>query len=145
MVRGRRVAGVGGVVWGGADRDSARAVIAKATVAIPSQHYAAYAEAFGCRTALIWLVARGGYARAARVAGDNLAVVRYCAQVGRLRRLAIQRLLEASLANVYARGWCLDWVAVRRILNKEADALATAGIMRAARMAETGNMDTEVC
>ena len=98
MVAGRRVAGAGVAVWGLLDQAGERSVIARATIAIPGQHHAAYAEAFACRIALMWIAERGGQDRAVRVAGDNLDVLRFCAQAGRLRRPSLQALLEGPSA-----------------------------------------------
>ena len=145
MVRGRRVAGAGVVVWGHMNRTGQRRVIARAVIAMPGQGHAWYAEAYGCRVALQWVADRGGFSRAVRIAGDNLAVVRYCAHaVFFLRRPLVHSLLERPLGDVYARGWCVDWVVVRKNLNREADAMATAGVFRAARLADHGVVDTEV-
>ncbi|MFM7988482.1 MAG: hypothetical protein ACKPKO_55135 [Candidatus Fonsibacter sp.] len=78
-----------------------------------------------------------------RIAGDNIAVLRFCAQEGRLRRPDVQAMLEVKLGALYASGWCIEWLPIRRRVNNEADALATAGVMRAAWLAEHGNMDAE--
>jgi len=144
LVNGRRVAGAGVVVWGPLDLEGTRSVMARAVVAIPSHQHAAYAEAYGCYTALRWVVERGGDARTVRIAGDNLAVLRFCANVGRLRRPVLQGLLEGPLADAYARGWHIDWVAVRRRFNQEADGLATAGVHWARRLAADCRFDTVV-
>ncbi len=104
LVHGRRVAGVGVVVWGLANYDGLRAIIARATIAIPSQHHVAYAEAFGCRTALLWVADRGGHDCVVRIARDNLVVLRYCAHVGRLRRPGLQSLLDGALGE-RVRAW----------------------------------------
>ena len=77
--------------------------------------------------------------RAARVAGDNLNVVRYCAFEGRTRRPQIQELLEGPLGECGARGWALKWTAVRRRGNEAADSAATERVYMAAVMAERGN------
>ena len=86
------------------------------------------AEALGCRAALELLQHAEGGGRRARVVGDNLAVIRYGAGTAGLRAQPQQSLLEAALAAAYGRGWQLDWQAVRRRLNGEADRLATRGI-----------------
>ena len=104
-----------------------------------------FAEAFGCRAALLWNANRGGNERTVRIAGDNLAVARYCAHVSQLRRPNIQSLLEEPLGDVYARGWSVEWVAARRHLNRAADVLATAGVFWAARLAEQNSMSIKVC
>ena len=137
-IGGRRVAGAGVVVWGPMNVDGTRHILGKATVAIPGQQHVASAEAFGCHTALRWVAQRGGEERAVRISGDNLAVVRFCAHAGRLRRPVLQALLEGPLGAVYARGWDVEWDAIRRRFNQEADRLATEGTQWAARLAEQG-------
>ena len=132
------------VVWGRIENDGTRHIIARATVALPSHHHAAYAEAFGCRTALEWVADRGGYDHAVCVAGGNLAVLRYCAHVGRMRRPTLQALLERPLGDVFARKWSAEWSAIRRRFNQEADRLATAGVQLSARLAESGSFDIVV-
>ena len=52
--------------------------------------------------------------------------------------------LVKTRPKVYARGWRVDWVAVRRQLNQEADRLATAGVLWAARLADDLSMATNV-
>ena len=42
--------------------------------------------------------------RAARVAGDNLNVVRYCASDGRIRRPQIQELLDGAIGGLRGEG-----------------------------------------
>ena len=96
------------------------------------------AEAFGCRAALELLWRYGEGTGRARVVGDNLAVVRYCAGTARLRARPQQALLEDALANASARGWVLDWQAVRRNLNSLADRHATRGVFWAQRCREAG-------
>ena len=83
--------------------------------------------------------------RAARVAGDNLNVVRYCASEGRIRKPQIQELLEGPLGDCAARGWALRWTAVRRIENEAADSAATEGVYMAARMANRGETGPRIC
>ena len=113
-------------------------MIAAAVVAIPWGASAQLAEAFGCRAALELLWRYGEGAGRARVVGDNLAVVRYCAGTARLRARPQQALLEDALGNAGARGWVLDWQAVRRNLNSMADRHATRGILWALRCREAG-------
>ena len=143
-IRGRRLTGAGAIVWGPSDSDGIRAVIASCVVAIPGHHHAQYAEALGCAEAIRWLASHGGDNRSARVAGDNLSVIRYCAREGRLRRVESQAALEAALTEARARGWCIDFVAVPRRLNMDADALATKGVLLAAALADRGAMGLHV-
>ena len=79
--------------------------------------------------------------RAARVAGDNLNVVRYSASDGRIRKPHVQQLLEGPLGDCAARGWAVNWAAVRRREKEAADEAATEGVYMAARKVERG--DTE--
>ena len=137
-IRGLQVVGVGATVW---EHDIAGAPprkIASASVAIPWDANAQVAEAIGCRTALMLLSQVQTSRRAARIVGDNLAVVRYCAGTARLRRPSMQSQLEASLQVLLERGWQLTWQAVRRRLNASADALATQGVLRATELAANG-------
>ena len=113
-------------------------LVAAAVVALPWSATAQLAEAFGCRAALRLLLRYGKSAGRARVVGDNLAVVRYCAGSARLRARPQQALLEEALGGAGARGWLLDWQAVRRNLNSMADRHATRGIMWALRCREAG-------
>ena len=111
---------------------------AKAVVAIPWDASAQVAEAHGCRAALRLLQVYAGGERRARVAGDNLAVIRYGAGTAGMRVTPQQALLEVALGETYTKGWDLDWQAVRRRLNTEADGLATMGVYQAARCAAQG-------
>ena len=79
--------------------------------------------------------------RAARTAGDNLNVVRYCASEGRLRKPHIQEPLEGPLGECAARGWAVNWAVVRRRENGAADEAATEGVYMAARIAGQGEME----
>ena len=75
-------------------------------------------------------------ARVVDVAGDNLAVVRFCAGVSRLRRPEMQAILAARLGALEEAGWVLQWRAVRRRLNGEADHVATQALFWAASMCD---------
>ena len=85
-------------------------------------------------------------ARAARVCGDNLTVIRYGAGTARLRRPEVQTHLEVSLGAALAAGWRLTWQAIPRSLNGEADALAAAARSWAVelRTADRHRMQTHV-
>ena len=86
------------------------------------------AEATGCRGTLDLLTEVHSHPSTARVAGDNLAAVRYGAGTGRYRRLALQAQMEHGLQRLATAGWTLRWQAVRRRLNRAADALATLAL-----------------
>ena len=64
--------------------------MASIIVALPDVDNAQIAEATGCRAALAALVHTDATHRAARVVGDNLAVVRYGAGTGRFQRPILQ-------------------------------------------------------
>jgi hypothetical protein len=138
LVHGRRVAGAGAILWGEPDQAGLRTVLARALVALPGEEHAQVAEAWGCRLGLDLLRQWAPNDRRARVIGDNLAVIRYGANVGRLRRPAMASLLSAGLAELAQRCWALTWRAVRRRLNGAADAVATEAVMWASRLAATG-------
>ena len=72
--------------------------------------------------------------RRARVCGDSLAVFRHCASQGRLRRPAMQAVLEPALARVCTGAWRVTWRAIRRRLNMAADACAAEGVFWAWRL-----------
>ena len=111
--------------------------MATAITAIPSPASAQVAEAVGCRLGLGLLTELPSASRA-RVVGDNLAVVRYCAGTARLRRVTMQAHLEVALASILDRNWRLEWQAVRRRLNKQSDELATRGVFWAAERRDSG-------
>ena len=91
-------------------------------VALPDEHRSPVAEAWGANAAL-QLLLRGPdmWPRTARVVGDNLAAVRYCAAQGRLHSPDIQGVLDSVLGRVLLGGWRLTWEAVRRRWNRRAD------------------------
>ena len=74
----------------------------------------------------------------ARIIGDNFGVVRYGAECGALRNLAMHQPLADAIANAAEKGWALKWRAVRRRLNKAADEVATEGVHWAHRLQQIG-------
>ena len=70
--------------------------------------------------------------------GDNAAVVRHGAGLGRLARPALHELLADPLAATLEAGWQLSWLAVRRRLNTAADAAATSAVYWAGRLRNGG-------
>ena len=136
----RKVAGAGATLWHFPPDGGEPQLLASTVVALPGCDNAQVAEATGCRAALALLAHTHGR-RAARVVGDNLAVVRYGAGTGRFQRVPLQAQMELSLGPLAQRGWALQWHAVRRRLNKAADRLATLGVFWAASLARRGDMD----
>ena len=137
-VRGHRVAGAGAVLWGIEPSTGIAALMAEALVALPGVRCSQTAEAWGARAALDLLRQTSATRRCARVCGDNLAVVRFGAAHGRLRRPEVQCILELAIATMCTVGWLLDWHAVRRRLNMAADTAATSALFWAARLADDG-------
>ena len=132
---GGRVAGAGAILWGPVGLDGRRPQLARTVLALPGVPHAQEAEAGGCGEGLDLLLAhRTATMRRVLVSGDNLAVVRYCAGTGRLRREAMFARLDYRLGALLSQGWNIQWRAVRRQLNKAADRLATAGVQWAASM-----------
>ena len=113
----------------------------RAVIGLPGKAHAQVAEAYECRIGLKMILEVQCEIRAARAAGDNLNVVRYCASEGRIRKPCIQELLEGPLGDRAVRGWAMNWAAVRRRENEAADEAATEGVYMAAGMVEQG--DTE--
>ena len=137
-----KVGGAGASLWHHPPDGSAPTLLASCVVAMPSVDNAQVAEASGARAALALLAACRSYGYAARVVGDNLAVVRYGAGASRFRRLLIQAQVEQGLVPLAASGWTLTWQAVRRRLNKVADRLATIGVFWAEALRRSGVLTT---
>ena len=139
----RKVAGAGATLWHFPPDGGEPVQLASVVIALPASDNAQVAEATGCRAGLALLPHTSGR-RAARVVGDNLAVVRYGAGTGRFRGLNLQAQMELALAPLAQRGWTLQWHAVRRRLNKAADRLATLGVFWAACLRRHGHERTSV-
>ena len=112
--------------------------MARVRVALPDEPHAQAAEAAGCAAGLRLLLGLPDCLRAARIAGDNAAVIRHGAGLGRLSRPGLHEFLAAPLAAAAERGWSLTWLAIRRRLNEAADALATSTVCWAARLRDGG-------
>ena len=102
-------------------------MIKRAVIGLHGESHAQATEAYGCRVGLRLLLDIRSGTRVTRVAGDNFNVVRYCASEGRIRKPHIQDLLEGPLGDCAARGWAVNWAAVRRRENEAADGAATGG------------------
>ena len=72
--------------------------------------------------------------RTARIAGDNLAVVRFGAALGKLARPYMHDIIDEALGRLMQQGWDIEWVPIRRRFNKEADAIATFAVMKARQL-----------
>ena len=133
-----RAAGAAALLWGPPASDGSRKVLARALVALPGEPHAQVAEAWGGKLSTDLLTTLAPADRRAHVIGDNLAVVRYGAERGALRRPGMHGPLAASLARAAEKGWHLAWTAVRRRLNKAADAAATTAVHWAHRLRQQG-------
>ena len=114
--------------------------MAHALVALPQERFAQVAEAWGCAAARQLLLDRVPGPARVLVAGDNLAVIRYCASQGMLRQPGMAGPLHTSLTKVAVVGHSLTWIAVRRKHNKAADALATEALQWAADLRDRGSL-----
>ena len=108
-------------------------------MALPGTSCSQTAEAWGCRLAIDLLRACRATCRQVRVSGDNLAVVRFCAAQGRLRRPDMQAVIEPGLMRLCSEAWRVTWQAVRRRLNMAADSAATEAVFWAGRLRSTGD------
>ena len=137
-IDGHRVAGAAAVLWGPPAEGGDRPAVARTRLALPQEPHAQLAEAEGCGAALRLLRRLDPMHRAARVVGDNLAVLQFGAGLGRLRRPAMHSAISGPLAALLADGWSLEWTAVRRRLNQAADAGATSAVHWAGRLRADG-------
>ena len=108
-------------------------------VALPDTPHAQVAEGRGCEAAFHLVSRLLSPGRPLTIAGDNLAVVRHGAGVGRIRRPEIQSCVEAPLMDSLELGHTHSWIAVRRHHNQFADRLATIGVYWAHRLRSRGN------
>ena len=128
----RCVAGAGAILWGPSDHTQFSR-LATVEVLLPAESDAQVAEAWGAHAALSLLDVVPP-AVSVRIAGDNLAVVRYCAAHGRLRRPDMAMPLERPLGDLSLSGRTVEWMAVPRRLNGAADAIATHALQTSATL-----------
>ena len=135
-VEGVKVAGAGAVLWGPADVNRQRVRLLRIAIALPGEQHAPVAEAWGLRAALqLLLEARvPRKLRTAIIAGDNLAVVRYGASLGKLAKPHMHAIIDEPLNASIGQGWQKDWIPIRRRFNKEADQIATFAVMQARKL-----------
>ena len=143
-VDGVWVAGAGATLWRHSPAGHGPLRLASRIIAIPATTNAQLAEATGCRGALGLLAEVHPHPSTARIAGDNLAAIRYGAGTGRYRRLALQAQMEHGLQRLSAAGWTLRWQAVRRRLNRAADTLATLALAWASSLYALGHRSVQV-
>ena len=127
-IHGAAVAGAGAILWGPRGDDGQRTIMARTRTALPDEPHAQVAEAVGRAAGLRLLLGVRAEHRAAQIIGDNTAVVRHGAGLGRLSRPGLHEFLAAPLAAAAESGWQLTCIAVRRRLNAAADELATSAV-----------------
>ena len=133
-----RVAGAGACLWGNMEQYGDRRPLAHAFVALPDEQHAQVAEAWGCAAAIKILMAHANCSSRILFAGDNLAVVRFAAAQGFLKRPSMAGPLHTYLSRLSLTGHLSTWIAVRRRHNKAADALATHALSLALDLRERG-------
>ena len=146
-IDGRRVAGSGAVLWGPVEHDASRQRLGRIAIALPNQKTAPIAEAWGLKAAARLLHAQRvpRQRRSVRIVGDNLAVIRYGASLGKLAQPHMHAVLDGILDTLNEQGWDCEWVAVRRRYNKEADCVATYAVHQARELLGRGVLDpTEI-
>ena len=122
--------GAGATLWA-AQPNAAPRCVAMAFLAEPLSANAQLAEARGGQLVMN-LLRTLCKRKTARVAGDNLQVIRYCAGSARLHATHLHEHLNRGLSDLAICGWTILWHAVRRSLNKAADECATAAVHWAA-------------
>ena len=135
-VRGRRVAGAAAVLWLPDPLGGEMVPTCAVHILLPGEEHAQVAEAWGLRGAVGLALYGTKGTTGNRITGDNLAVIRYAADQGGLRKIALQALLEVPLARLAATGRKIEWLAVRRRFNKAADREATEALMAARERAD---------
>ena len=138
-VRGRRVAGGAAVLW--ATVDGERRPSITRMWAIPRGTDSQIAEAWGGRMALELLSEESNGPGPDMIVGDNLPVIRYCDDAGRLRRPHLHAILDEPRAARACTGRETRWAAVRRRFNTGADRAVTEACERPACAAEQGRME----
>ena len=140
---GPRVAGAGTILWGRHPATEVVHRVAGAAMAFPASGRSQTAEAWGARMAIDLVCPSGADRRHSPVSGDNLAVVRFCAGQARLRRPAMQSVIDPGLARLMLEGRGIQRLAVRRRLNMAADAIATGAVHWAIRLRAGGSLEPQ--
>ena len=150
QARGARASGAGSAAWVLGGRGPPRCV-ARAVLALPDVSAApeAEAQAGGLALELLNHIARArrrgtrpavaGLARAARLVGDCVPVVRYGAAQARLRHGAHREPIDEGMRQAGANGWSVEWQAVRRAHNTAAHDLASAAATWAHELQRAGD------
>ena len=133
-----RSAGAAAVLWGPRGDDGARTPMRAILSSLPAVETAPAAEAHGLRLTF-HLLREIPTATSASIVGDNVATVRFGNGTGMLRAPHLVDLVSNPLGDALQRGWRLRWLAVRRHLNKVADACATLAVLDALHRVQRGD------
>ena len=136
--------GAGAVLWSEPDQDGRRECLAQLAVATPRLRNSMLGEAAGMAYGILLVASVVGSPGPMSILGDNLPVVRLGACNARMRADGVWREVEDALMLVAGRRWPTRWHAVRRHLNRDADALATLGVLAALRSIEAVSGPDEV-
>ena len=133
------VAGGGAAIWSEADHNGGRTCIAQVVISTPRLRSSMLAESTGLAHAISYLAGACGCPGPISVLGDNFPLVRMAACNARLRSDPCWIEVEGALMLLAGRRWRPQWHAVRRHLNKAADALATQGVFDSLRRFVVGD------
>ena len=138
------IAGAGAAIWDEAGVDGRRRCLAQLIISTPRLRSSMLAEAAGLAYGILFLASACGWPGQMGILGDNLPIVRLAAGNAKLRSNPVWREVEEALMIVARRRWRPDYHAVRRHLNKAADALATLGVFKALELWSEGQNDDEI-
>ena len=132
------VAGAGAAIWSEADAEGRRECLAQMTISAPRLRSSMLAEAAGLAYGVLTLAHVCNHPGPIAILGDNLPIIQLGACNSRLRNDPVWAEVEDALMLLARRLWKPQWHAVRRHLNRAADALATMGVIDALRRLDTG-------
>ena len=138
------IAGAGAVIWEEADANGRRRCLAQLVIAAPRLRSSMLAEAAGLAYGILFLASACGWRGRIGILGDNLPIMRLAAGNAKLRSDPVWREVEEALMIIARRRWRPDYHAVRRHLNKAADALATLGVFKALELESKGHNGDEI-
>ena len=131
--------GAGFALWTPADLGGRRRCLLQGSLSAPAIRDSGQAEAAGLACAVLALAALIQRPDPLEILGDNLGVIRLAACNARLRGDRFWLELNEPLMRVARQSWDVRWTAVRRHLNKTADALATLGVEDSLRRSLRGD------
>ena len=133
------VAGAGAAIWSETDAEGHRECLAQITISAPRLRSSMLAEAAGLAYGVLTLAQVCSHPGPIAILGDNLPIIQLGACNSRLRSDPVWAEVEDALMLLARRQWKPQWHAVRRHLNRAADALATMGVIDALRRLDTSS------